>query len=292
MGPARQVSPPEPDPGALDRLADLLGDGGCVVLTGAGVSTDSGVPDYRGPDGVRHARAPMTLQDFVGDPLARSRYWAGSTLGWRRMRAARPNVTHRALATLERAGLLDAVVTQNVDGLHTAAGSGRVLELHGSLAEVVCLACGDRTPRAAHTARLEAANPGLLEQAQAAAVAPDGDVRVAPRDAASFQVVPCERCGSGPLKPDVVFFGETVPAARVTACADLVREAGSLLVLGSSLSVMSGYRLVLRAREHGVPVAVVNRGWTRADARVDVRVDAPLAAALPPVLARLGLTAA
>ena len=267
----------------LAALAELVADGDVVVLSGAGLSTESGIPDYRGPTGAARPSTPMTYRAFTGDPVARRRYWARSHVGWRVIADARPNAGHQAVAELQRAGLLRGVVTQNVDGLHQAAGAVDVVELHGGLDRVVCLACGDRTPRAALDRRLRAANADW--QAAVHAVNPDGDVDLDDAALDGFRVVDCEACG-GVLKPDVVFFGETVPAPRVQTCFALVEEAGLLLVLGSSLTVMSGYRFVLRANALGIPVAIVNGGPTRGDALAGVRVDAPLGEVLPELVRR------
>ena len=266
------------------ELADLVGRGGAVALSGAGLSTDSGIPDYRGPSGLARRATPMTLQTFTGDPDARRRYWARSQLGWRVIARATPNAGHRAVADLARAGLLDAVITQNVDGLHTAAGAPGVVELHGNLDRVRCLDCGEVTARALLDERLRAANAGWA--ARPTAVNPDGDVDLAAEDVAGFTVVDCAACG-GILKPDVVFFGETVPRERVQQCFAVVERAASLLVLGSSLTVMSGYRFVLRAAKHGVPVAIVNQGATRGDDKALLRLDAPLGRVLPEVVDRI-----
>ena len=271
--------------GATGSLAGLVADGDVVVLSGAGLSTESGIPDYRGPTGAARPSSPMTYQSFVRDAQARRRYWARSHLGWRLMAAAQPNAGHRAVTELQRQGLLAGVVTQNVDGLHTAAGTPDVVELHGALARVVCLHCGDLTPRTQLDGRLRAANRDW--QAHVLGVHPDGDVDLADDELAGFTPVSCLVC-RGVLKPDVVFFGETVPVDRVARCYALVEHAGALVVLGSSLTVMSGYRFVLRAAKLGIPVAVVNQGPTRADALADVRVDAPLGQVLPE-LARLGV---
>ena len=268
-------------------LAALVSRGGVVVLSGAGLSTDSGIPDYRGP-GARRA-TPMTFQAFVGDPGARRRYWARSQLGWRVVARAAPNAGHAAVAALQGAGLLHGVITQNVDGLHSAAGARDVVELHGNLDRVTCLDCGRLSPRAELDDRLRAANPDW--QAAATAVKPDGDVDLSDEDVGAFQVVDCAGCG-GVLKPDVVFFGETVPRERVQHCFALVEGARALLVLGSSLTVMSGYRFVLRAAKHGIPVAIVNRGPTRGDDKAAVRLDAPLGEVLPALAARVAVPAA
>jgi NAD-dependent SIR2 family protein deacetylase len=231
----------------------------------------------------------MTFQEFTGSAAARRRYWARSHLGWRTIARARPNAGHDAVARLQHRGLVDAVITQNVDGLHQAAGSSDVVELHGGLDRVVCLCCGDVTSRAGLDARLTVANPGF--GADVERVNPDGDAEVPDEVLEDFVVVDCLRCGSGPLKPDVVFFGERVPPDRTERCFALVDAARAVVVLGSSLTVMSGYRFVLHASRRGIPVAVVNRGPTRADDRADVRVDAPLGDVLPVLAARLAVPA-
>jgi NAD-dependent SIR2 family protein deacetylase len=268
-----------PDTTALGALAERVAEGGVVVLSGAGLSTDSGIPDYRGPSGSLRRHTPMTYQAFTRDPVARHRYWARSYVGWAAMRRARPNDGHRAVADLQRAGVLDGIITQNVDGLHQAAGARDVVELHGGLDRVVCQACGTPERRAGLELRLQAANPGFA--AGATEVNPDGDAELPDEALDAFVMVRCLACGEGPLKPDVVFFGETVPKARVARCFALVGEARTLLVLGSSLTVMSGYRFVLRARDLGIPVAIVNLGETRGDACASLRLNAPLGTTLP-----------
>ncbi len=269
----------------FSELTELLGHGHAVVLSGAGLSTDSGIPDYRGPSGSLRRHTPMTYQSFMRDPVARHRYWARSFLGWRQMATARPNPGHHGVAALQRAGRLDGIITQNVDGLHQAAGAVEVMELHGGLDRVVCQNCSARVPRAELDGLLRAANPDF--EAEASRINPDGDAELADDDLAGFVMVDCPVCGDGPLKPDVVFFGETVPRDRVDHCFALVETARSLVVLGSSLTVMSGFRFVLRARKIGVPVAIVNQGATRGDQHADVRVDAPLGVVLPELAARL-----
>ncbi len=274
----------------LDRLRELVDAGGVCVLSGAGLSTESGIPDYRGPTGQLRARLPMTIGEFTGSSAARRRYWARSHVGGRRMAGARPNAGHRALAALQRAGAVDGIITQNVDGLHQAGGAGEVIELHGSLARVVCLHCGARSDRTALDARLRAANPDLAET-DLAPDRPDGDVALADARVAEFTLVGCARCGADLLKPDVVFFGENVPRPRVQRCFELVDQAACLLVVGSSLTVMSGLRFVHRARRNGIPVAIVNRGVTRGDPLANVRLDAPLGEALTGLLTARGLGA-
>lgn len=257
----------------LDRALDLLTGRPLVALTGAGLSTDSGIPDYRGPGSPR--RTPMTYTEFVSGPVAQRRYWARSHVGWARMARAEPNAGHRAVAALEHAGVLCGVITQNVDGLHRAAGSRSVIDLHGRIADVVCLGCRRISPRDALQERLTALNPGFVESVgPAVEAAPDGDAVL--DTVAGFRLAACTGCG-GALKPDVVFFGENVPRDRVDRAYalvdDLVGSGGALLVAGSSLTVMSGLRFVRRARQIGVPVAIVNRGATRGDDLADVLVD-------------------
>jgi NAD-dependent SIR2 family protein deacetylase len=270
----------------FDALAGLVGAGGVVVLSGAGLSTESGIPDYRGPSGVARRHTPMTYQAFTRDPLARRRYWARSHLGWRLIARAGPNAGHRAVASLQRAGLVDGIITQNVDGLHTAAGATGVIELHGRLDEVTCLDCGNLTSREELDRRLTEANPGF--DAHIGRVNPDGDVDLPEPAVAGFRTVDCGICGTGMLKPDVVFFGETVPAARVAECFALVARARALLVLGSSLTVMSGRRFVIRAAKLGIPVAIVNQGATRGDGHAALTLDAPLGATLTGLAERVG----
>jgi NAD-dependent SIR2 family protein deacetylase len=269
----------------VTELAGWLADGGVVILSGAGLSTESGIPDYRGPSGAARRATPMTYQAFTRDPVARRRYWARSHLGWRTIGDARPNAGHRAVARLQQLGALDGIITQNVDGLHQAAGARDVVELHGNLARVICLDCGDRTTRAELEIRLDEANPDFA--ATATAVNPDGDVDLDDAELDGFTVVDCTRC-DGMLKPDVVYFGETVPPERVAASFGLVCGARTLLVLGSSLTVMSGRRFVLRAAKEGIRVAIVNQGVTRGEPYASLTVDAPLGAVLPDLADRIG----
>lgn len=276
---------PSPD-AALSRLLDLLRGRCVVVLSGAGCSTESGIPDYRGADGTERKRAPMQYGEFVRSQEARSRYWARSAVGWPRFTAARPNAGHRALARLEEAGVVRGLITQNVDGLHHAAGSRRVVELHGSLASVRCLTCGEAEERDAFQERLLALNEAwfarLRTVAEAARVAsaPDGDAELPAWAVESVRAPGCGRCGSV-MKPDVVFFGESVPKERVDAAWRLFEEADVLLVAGSSLAVYSGRRFTDRARREGVPIAVINSGPTRADEAAAVKVDGRLGQLLP-----------
>ncbi|MFF7443504.1 NAD-dependent protein deacetylase [Streptomyces sp. NPDC008122] len=277
-------------PGTTDLgpVSDALEAGGVLVLSGAGISTESGIPDYRGEGGSLSRHTPMTYQDFTGSEQARRRYWARSHLGWRTFGRALPNAGHRAVAAFARHGLLSGVITQNVDGLHQAAGSGGVVELHGSLARVVCLSCGTYSPRRELAARLEEANAGF--EPVAAGINPDGDADLTDEQVGDFRVVPCANCG-GVLKPDVVFFGEAVPPRRVEHCRALVREAASLLVLGSSLTVMSGLRFVRQAAEAGTPVLIINRDPTRGDRHALSRIALPLGAALTSLAERLDIPA-
>lgn len=253
-----------------------------LVLTGAGVSTDSGIPDYRGPDAP--ARTPMTIGEFRSGPAARQRYWARSHLGWHRMHQATPNTGHRALADLQHRGVVGSLITQNVDGLHQRAGTSRVIDLHGRIDRVICLACHAVSGRADLHARLEAANPGFGDGLDLTH-RPDGDVELA--DTSRFVMVDCPVC-DGDLKPDVVFFGENVPPERVAECYRLVEGAAALLVLGSSLTVQSGLRFVRRAHRLGTPVAIVNRGITRGDVFADLKLDAGCSELLTQVVSRIG----
>ncbi|GGK84568.1 NAD-dependent protein deacetylase [Mangrovihabitans endophyticus] len=262
----------------IGELATWVGDGGVVVLSGAGLSTESGIPDYRGPSGMARRATPMTYQTFTRDPVARRRYWARSHLGWRTIGDAQPNAGHRAVAALQEAGVLDGIITQNVDGLHQAGGARDVIELHGNLSRIICLRCGMSMPRAAHTGRMNAANPGFA--ATVSAINPDGDVEIDDAELDDFVVVDCAACG-GMLKPDVVYFGETVPPDRVGRSFALVESARTLLVLGSSLTVMSGRRFVLRAARNGIRVAIVNQGVTRGEPYANLILDAALGEALP-----------
>ncbi|WP_338703203.1 NAD-dependent protein deacetylase [Streptomyces sp. Q6] len=282
----------DPLPASTDLTAvvEAVRGGGVAVLSGAGLSTESGIPDYRGEHGsLRRRHTPMTYEEFVGDPQARQRYWARSQLGWRAMTRAVPNTGHRAVTALAEAGHVIGVITQNVDGLHQAAGARDVIELHGSLSRVICLTCGDLSDRAELDRRLREANPEFEADAarhRAARVNPDGDVELPPEAVRAFRVVPCTVCGTGVLKPDVVFFGENVPPERVERCRRLVAGATTLLVLGSSLTVMSGLRFVRQAARSGVPVLIINQGPTRGDRWADQRVERPLGEALTEIVAR------
>ena len=264
-----------------------------AVLTGAGMSTDSGIPDYRGPDSP--PSNPMTIGQFTSDSVFRQRYWARNHVGWRHMDDTLPNAGHRALAALEDAGVVSGVITQNVDLLHTKAGSRTVVNLHGTYAEVICLECGHTMSRAALAELLESANPGFVEHAEAVggiAVAPDADAVV--DDTTMFAIIDCPDCG-GMLKPNIVYFGENVPKDLVAQAYALVDDADALLVAGSSLTVFSGYRFVRHAAALGIPIAIINRGPTRGDDLAAVKIDngcspmlALLADELPAICARLG----
>ncbi len=265
---------------SLELAADCLAGRRMAVLTGAGVSTDSGIPDYRG-DGAP-VSTPMTYQQFMSDAQHRKRYWAGSHLGWRRFDAAEPNTGHLVIAELERAGLSNGVITQNVDDLHFRAGSRRVVDLHGSLNLVRCLACGQSFARYAIAERISAENRWLDEQT--AALRPDGDAE--PIEIDSFIVPDCSVCG-GILKPDVVFFGEYVPREKFVEAANLVQSAEALLVAGSSLVVNSGIRLLELASKRRIPIVIVNRGITKGDRRATVKIDAGTSETLAALAARL-----
>ncbi|WP_230555584.1 MULTISPECIES: Sir2 family NAD-dependent protein deacetylase [unclassified Rhodococcus (in: high G+C Gram-positive bacteria)] len=245
------------------RIVELLSRRRIVVVSGAGMSTDSGIPDYRGPDSP--PRNPMTYQQFIGDDEFRRHYWARNHVGWRHMDAARPNAGHRALAELERRGIVTGIITQNVDMLHTKAGSRRVIDLHGVYARVRCLSCEQLVSRFTLARRLDERNPAFLDSvspAKGVEIAPDADAVIT--STAHFRMVDCEQCG-GVLKPDIVYFGESVPKPRVAEAFDLVDNADALMVLGSSLTVMSGLRFVRRAAKASIPIVIVNRGATRGD---------------------------
>ncbi|AUG29959.1 MULTISPECIES: Sir2 family NAD-dependent protein deacetylase [Microbacterium] len=278
---------PELDPettAAVRRAVDALAGRRIAVLTGAGVSTDSGIPDYRGKGAP--TRTPMTAQQFLSSDASRRRYWVGSHLGWRAFAAAQPNAGHRALADLEERGVANGVITQNVDGLHVRAGSRRVVELHGTMRRVLCTHCGQVFDRRDLAARVEADNPWITVP-DAVELGPDGDVLPSTSD--GFVVPDCSVCG-GMLKPDVVFFGEYIPLVKFSEAEQLVQTSEALVVAGSSLVVNSGIRLLERARRRRLPVVIVNRGQTRGDVHASVKIDAgtsevlrALARALPDV---------
>lgn len=267
-----------PDPDAADlasglaEAAELLRGRRAAVLTGAGVSTDSGIPDYRGPGSA--PRTPMTFQEFMGSPAMRSHYWARNQYGWRHLERARPNAGHLALAHLEEAGAVSGVITQNIDRLHQAAGSLNVVDLHGRYTRVQCMQCGSRIPRGVLSDLLDELNPGFYDAVSAVEdieFAPDADAVIS--RTAGFRVPDCPVCG-GVLKPDVVFFGENAPRHRVLRALGMVHTADALLVVGSSLTVNSGRRFVRHAVRGGVPVVIVNHGRTRSDGAARLKIDA------------------
>lgn len=255
---------------ASHALAEFLSERRVAVLTGAGVSTDSGIPDYRGPETARRARNPVRFQQFVSDVAWRQRYWSRSFLGWPNIRDKRPNTCHHALAELAASRHLQGLITQNVDRLHAKAGHPGI-ELHGALAEVTCLSCGTVRPREQVQERLARLNPDF--EARVLEWAPDGDAELPAQASAAFQVVSCE-CG-GHLKPHVVFFGENVPRDKVEQAYDWVERSQGLLVVGSSLTVFSGFRFVKRAQKCGLPVAILTLGQTRGDPLAALKLDAP-----------------
>lgn len=259
---------------ALDAAAPLLGERQFALLTGAGISTDSGIPDYRGPNAV--PRKPLTYQEFMGDPALRRRYWARNHLGWAHMHAAVPNAGHVAAATFERQGLLTGIVTQNVDRLHEEAGAVNVVDLHGRFDQVVCMHCDNHYSRAFLAMILNELNPGFLEEIAAAggvSLGPDADSDLETESLiAGFKVAKCPLCG-GLLKPDFVFFGENVPKDRMLRATEIVDTAGALLVAGSSLTVHSGLRFARKAAKDGKPVIIINKGETRADSLATLKLE-------------------
>lgn len=273
-----------PDAATARDLAEWLAGRRALALSGAGISTESGIPDYRSPQRLAKPRQPLRYQAFVGSAEARRRYWARSFFGWRSVGEAKPNAGHASLARLEQAGCVGGVLTQNVDGLHQAAGSHSVLELHGNLGVVRCLACGKLEPRRALQGRLAAHNPAL--GGYASEIAPDGDAELPPQLIAGFRVPGCLACG-GVLKPDVVFFGENVPRPKLALAWRMLERADALLVLGSSLAVYSGYRFVARAAQEGKPVAIVNLGPTRGDAAASLKLEGRLGEVLSALAAYL-----
>jgi NAD-dependent SIR2 family protein deacetylase len=264
-------------------LHELIASGGVVVLTGAGCSTASGIPDYRGPNGAfTRGHKPMTYHQFLRDPQGRKRYWARGHVGWARFREARPNPAHEALATLEDRGLVDGIITQNVDGLHQAAGSRSVIDLHGRLDRVVCLQCGAMESRDSVHQRLTAVNPLLT--ATAGSINPDGDTDIPDAVLDDFAMVGCSVC-DGDLKPDVVYFGESVPGERVELSYQWVDQARCFLVVGSSLTVYSGRRFLIHAHKTGIPTVIINEGPTRGDDLASLRIDADVCAVLATLIA-------
>ena len=265
----------------LDDAVELLRGRTLAILTGAGVSTDSGIPDYRGEGAP--VRTPMTFQQFLDSANYRKRYWAGSHLGWKRFDSAEPNLGHRSIAELERRGILDGVITQNVDGLHLRAGSVRVVDLHGSMDRVRCLTCGQHYARASIADRIAADN-AWLESPDAVELSPDGDVEI--HDVDAFVIPDCSVCG-GVLKPDVVFFGELVPREKFDEARALVKRADALVIAGSSLVVNSGIRLLEQATRRRLPVVIINRGVTKGDIRASVKIESGTSETLADLLERL-----
>lgn len=272
---------------ALDDLHDFVQrHPRLFVLSGAGISTDSGIPGYRDENGEWKRSPPITLQEFLGSLASRQRYWARSMIGWPVVAQAKPNDAHRALARLEAAGHVPTLVTQNVDGLHQRAGSSDVIELHGSIGAVTCLDCGTRHARSTIQQTLEADNPALLDVV--AEPAADGDAHLEWHDLGGFRIPACPNCG-GQLKPSVVFFGENVPRATVDDATRALEAADAMLVVGSSLMVYSGYRFCVWAQKMGKPIAAINLGRTRADPLLALKVAAPCAETLTALAARLAL---
>jgi NAD-dependent SIR2 family protein deacetylase len=269
----------------VEALFTLMAQKRFVVLTGAGISTPSGIPDYRDTDGVRRGKAPMMFQEFLGSPEARRRYWARAMLGWPRVRVAQPNAAHRALATLQSHGYIDGLITQNVDTLHDQAGSTDVVELHGSLHRVLCLDCGERIDRAAIQPLMEAQNPYLADVD--AVQAPDGDTLLDPAFESRFQLPHCPHCDGERLKPDVVFFGENVAPPTAAQALASVTHADGLLVVGSSLMAYSAFRLCKAISEQGKPLVAINIGKTRADELLDLKIEMSCEALLPELAERL-----
>ncbi|CAN5293326.1 hypothetical protein BH09ACT1_BH09ACT1_04290 [soil metagenome] len=265
----------------LDSAAEILGGRSVAVLTGAGVSTDSGIPDYRG-DGAP-PRNPMKFEQFLADPAYRKRYWAGSHLGWRRFDGSQPNRGHRILAEMESAGFVNGIITQNVDGLHLRAGSQRVVDLHGTMDRVRCLTCGQLYARADIVDRMSAENP-WLDEPDSFELGPDGDVEFTQID--DFVTPSCTVCG-GILKPDIVFFGEFIPTEKFVEASALVKTAGALIIAGSSLVVNSGIRLLDQATKRKIPVVIINRGVTKGDPRATLKIDAGTTETLTEIFGRL-----
>lgn len=263
----------------LDTLVQAMTEDKFLVLTGAGISTPSGIPDYRDSDGVRRGRQPMMYQEFLSAPESRRRYWARAMLGWPRLRQARPNAAHQALATLQQRGRISDLITQNVDTLHDQAGSHDVIELHGSLHRVLCLDCGQRSPRDEIQRQMEAENPYL--SGVDAVQAPDGDTLLDPAFEARFQVPQCPHCAGERMKPDVVFFGENVAQATAARAMAAAENAAGLLVVGSSLMAYSAFRLCRVIAERGKPLMAINLGKTRADELLDLKIEGSCEALLP-----------
>ena len=263
----------------IEQLQEYLAGRRFLVLTGAGISTPSGIPDYRDSDGVRRGRQSMMYQEFLAKPEARRRYWARAMLGWPRLRQARPNLAHEALAALQVAERISGLITQNVDALHDQAGSRQVIELHGSLHRVLCLDCSQRSDRQQIQLMMETQNPYLA--GVDAVQAPDGDTLLDPAFEARFQIPRCPHCNGERLKPDVVFFGENVAAATASRATQAVEQADGLLVVGSSLMAYSAFRLCRAIKDQGKPLLAINRGKTRADELLDLKVQVPCEELLP-----------
>lgn len=266
----------------MDSVVELVAGRRVAVLTGAGVSTDSGIPDYRGKGASK--RTPMNISDFLSSHSARQRYWAGAHVGWKSFSNAEPNQGHLALAAMEQVGIIEGVISQNVDGLHRRAGSSHVVDLHGSLDRVICLDCGQQFDRSGVEKKLSELNP-WLDGLRDIVLAPDGDVDVT--DYSSVIVPQCTVC-EGMLKPDVVFFGEFVPSKVFSAATSLVKRADALLIAGSSLTVNSGIRLLDQAKHQRMPVIIVNRGETKGDKKASVKIDAGTSDVLSGLAVRLG----
>jgi len=264
---------------AVEELQAVIQAGGVLVLSGAGISTGSGIPDYRGPNGAySRGHQPMTYQDFLRSEGARRRYWARSHVGWTTFSRAQPNAAHAALAEMEQIGIVDAVITQNVDGLHQSAGSSRVIDLHGRLNRVICLNCGAVQDRMEVHERLVEFNPDFSTHVER--INPDGDYEIPNEQLVDFEIVSCLEC-QGILKPDVVYFGESVPVERVGSAFELVDSSSTLLVLGSSLMFYSGRRFVEHAHKNGKTVVIINQGETRCDHIADIRLDADVVDVAP-----------
>ncbi|MDH6532909.1 NAD-dependent SIR2 family protein deacetylase [Aurantimicrobium minutum] len=266
----------------IDSLVELIAGRRVAVLTGAGVSTDSGIPDYRGKGASK--RTPMNISDFLSSPRSRQRYWAGAHVGWKHFSEAEPNQGHLALAAMEQAGIIEGVISQNVDGLHRRAGSAHVVDLHGSLDRVICLDCGQQFDRSGIETTLSSLNP-WLDELRNIVLAPDGDVNVTDFD--NVVIPQCTVC-SGILKPDVVFFGEFVPLKIFGAAASLVKRADVLLIAGSSLAVNSGLRLLEQARRKRMPVIIVNRGETKGDKKATIKIENGTSDVLSELATKLG----
>ncbi len=271
--------PDRSNPDAFTHLLEAMAGGDFVVLTGAGISTPSGIPDYRDSDGVRRGRQPMMYQEFLAAPESRRRYWARAMLGWPRVRQARPNVAHEALADLQERGLINGVITQNVDTLHDRAGSRDVIELHGSLHRVLCLDCGRRSERDSVQQWMETQNPYLA--GVDAVQAPDGDTLLDPAFEARFQMPRCPHCDGERMKPDVVFFGENVAQPTAAQAMAAVERAAGMLVIGSSLMAFSAFRLCRAIADRGKPLIAINLGKTRADEWLDLKIEGSCEVLLP-----------